>query len=259
VTHLLISTLVGKGVAPKMPESVSLPTVLLLEDQPEDRLMVRLHLEVMGFVVYDTPSPVEATEIFNEHDMSLVIIHLTSGPLRALEFCRWVRAASIVPILMFTNRDEVIDEGMCMGAGADDYIAKPIDTKILTSRITQQMHRGDGQRAIKANILTWSALEMDLAQHRFTVSGKRLALTNTEFQFLQLLMEDPQRIFSRDQILQAVGIMKGIGAAHIIDTHASRLRTKIRTNGGPEVITVIRSVGFRLASDIEETDVELGA
>jgi two-component system response regulator RegX3 len=242
-----------------MEKSAALPAVLLLEDNPDDRLSVRLHLEVMGFVVYDTPSPIEATEMFGEHDMSLVILHLTYLPLRSLEFCRWVRAASIVPILMLTSRNEVVDENMCLDAGADDYISKPIDSKVLTSRITQQMHRGDSQRAIKANILTWGPLEMDLNQHRFSVSGKRLALTNTEFQFLQLLMEDPQRIFSRNQILEAVGIMKGIGSNHIVDTHASRLRSKIRKSGGPEVITVIRSVGFRLANDVEDPDVFLSA
>jgi DNA-binding response OmpR family regulator len=232
-----------------MEKSAALPAVLLLEDNPDDRLSVRLHLEVMGFVVYDTPSPIEATEMFGEHDMSLVILHLTYLP----------RAASIVPILMLTSRNEVVDENMCLDAGADDYVSKPIDSKVLTSRITQQMHRGDSQRAIKANILTWGPLEMDLNQHRFSVSGKRLALTNTEFQFLQLLMEDPQRIFSRNQILEAVGIMKGIGSNHIVDTHASRLRSKIRKSGGPEVITVIRSVGFRLANDVQDPDVFLSA
>jgi len=72
-------------------------------------------------------------------------------------------------------------------------------------------------------------------------------LTNTEYQFLQLLMENPLRVFSREQIMEAIGVMKGVGSNHIIDTHASKLRRKIKQNGGPNVISVIRSVGFRLA------------
>ena len=87
---------------------------------------------------------------------------------------------------------------------------------------------------------------MDLSNHEYTVSDKELHLTNTEFQFLQLLMENPQRIFTRNQILEAIGVMKGVGSNQLVDTHASRLRKKIRENGGPEVINVIRSVGFRL-------------
>jgi two-component system response regulator RegX3 len=221
--------------------------VLLLEDNADDRLAIRLHLEIMGFTVYDTPSPIETREIFEQHDYSLVIIHLGASPLVSLEICRWIRAASTVPILMLTKRDEVIDEEMVMSAGADDYVTKPIESKILTSRITQQLKRGQSQRAPRANILTWGPLQMDLSQHSFTINNKNVSLTNSEYQFLQLLMENPQRVFSRNQILEAIGVMKGIGSDHIVDTHASRLRKKIRENGGPEVIAVIRSVGFRLA------------
>lgn len=137
-----------------------------------------------------------------------------------------------------------------MGAGADDYITKPIESKILTSRVTQQLKRGQSQRAPRANILMWGPLSMDLSQHSFTVNEKTLNLTNMEFQFLQLLMENPQRVFSRNQILEAIGVMKGVGTNHIVDTHASRIRSKIREHGGPEVIAVVRSVGFRLADPL---------
>lgn len=220
--------------------------VLLVEDDPDDRLGVRLHLEIMGFIVYDTPSPIEAKELFEQRDFSLVILHLSSLPLRALELCRWIRAASTVPILMMTKRDEVVNEEMAMAAGADDYITKPIESKILTSRINQQIKRGQSQRAPRANILTWGPLKMDLSQHSFMIDGNQVHLTNTEYQFLQLLMENPQRIFTRNQILEAIGIMKGVGTNQIIDTHASRLRKKIKESGGPDVIAVVRSVGFRL-------------
>jgi DNA-binding response OmpR family regulator len=224
--------------------------VLLLEDVPDDRLSIRLHLELMGFVVYDTPSPIEAKEIFEQHDYSLVILHLGHSQLQSLEICRWIRAASTVPIIMLTSRDEVVDEQMVMRAGADDYVSKPIESKILTSRITQQLKRGQTQRAPRANILTWGTMQMDLSQHSFKIGENVVQLTNMEYQFLQLLMENPQRVFSRNQILEAIGVMKGIGTDHIVDSHASRIRTKIRQNGGPEVIAVIRSVGFRLADPL---------
>ena len=221
--------------------------VLLLEDEEASRLTIRLQLEVMGLVVYDTPSPIEAKEIFLQRDFSLVMIHIASLPLRGLELCRWIRAASTVPILMLTQRDEVIDEAMVMAAGADDYVSKPIDSKILTSRINQQISRGQSQRAPRANILIWGPLRMDLSAHQFSIDDNELHLTNTEYQFLQLLMENPHRIFTRNQILEAIGVMKGLGTNQLIDTHASRIRKKIRESGGPDVITVVRSVGFRLA------------
>lgn len=224
--------------------------VLLLEDNSEIRSMVRLHLEIMGFVVYDTPSPIEAKEVFDQHDFSLAFLHLNHAPLRSIEICRWIRATSTVPIIMFTQRGEVIDEEMVMSAGADDYVSVPIESKILTSRINQQIKRGQTQRAPRANILIFGPLQMDLSEHSFKVDDKHVPLTNMEYQFLQLLMENPQRVFSRNQILEAIGVMKGLGTDHIVDSHASRIRAKIREYGGPEVISVIRSVGFRLVDPI---------
>jgi len=220
--------------------------VLFIEDDAKTREQVRLHLEVMGFVVHDTPSSKEGGEIFNQHSFNLVIVHLGHAQLASLEFVRLIRAASTVPILMLTRRDEVVDESMIMAAGADDYISVPIDFKVFNSRVNQQIRRGESQRVPRSNLLTWDNLEMDLSQHSFKIDEKIFQLTNMEFQFLQLLMENPARIFSRNQILEAIGVMKGIGTDHIVDTHASRIRNKIRENGGPEVIAVIRSVGFRL-------------
>ncbi len=220
--------------------------VLFVEDDAETREQVRLHLEVMGFVVYDTPSSKEGSEIFSLHSFNLVIVHLGHAQLASLEFVRLIRAASTVPILMLTKRNEIVDEPMIMAAGADDYISIPIDFKVLNSRVNQQIRRGESQRVPRANLLTWDNLELDLSQHSLKIDDKLVNLTNVEFQFLQLLMENPARIFSRNQILEAIGVMKGFGTDHIVDTHASRIRNKIRENGGPEVISVIRSVGFRL-------------
>jgi DNA-binding response OmpR family regulator len=224
--------------------------VLLIEDDAEDRLIIRLQLELMGLIVYDTPSAVEGKEIFSQHDFSLVLIHLGHAPLRALEICRWVRAASTVPILMLIGHEEVIDEEMALSAGSDDYVSKPIINKILTSRITQQLMRGESQRIPKANILTWGPLHMDLSHHTFLINGRSVSLTSTEFQFLQLLMENPHRVFSRTQILDAIGVLKGIGTDHIVDSHASRIRSKVRDHDGPKIIAVVRSVGFRLADPL---------
>lgn len=226
--------------------------ILLLEDNSKDRLEIRLQLEVMGFTVYDTPNPDEAKELFVLRDYVAVLIHVGHLPLRGLEICRWVRSESTVPIIMITSRDEVVNEQMSLNAGADDYVTKPIENRILQSRVTQQIKRGESQRAPRATLLSWGPLAMDLATHSFTLEGKEVGLTNTEYRFLQLLMENPHRVFSRDQILEAIGVMRGVGSNHLVDTHASRIRRKIVKAGGPQLISVIRSVGFRLADPAEK-------
>lgn len=223
------------------------PNVLLVEDNPIDRLNIKLQLEVMGFVVFDVASAVEAAEIFQIRDYSLVLIHLGHAPLESLEICRQIRAASTVPILMITKRDEVVDEELALGAGADDYVTKPIESRILTSRVTQQIKRGESQRAPRQTLLTWENLSLDLAEHLFKIGEKEILLTNSEYRFLQLLMENPQRVFSKEQVLLAVAALRDSSSGSV-ESYANQLRSKIKRNGGPDVIDVVRSVGFRLAA-----------
>ncbi|NDI10309.1 MAG: DNA-binding response regulator, partial [Actinobacteria bacterium] len=176
-------------------ESGMTPEALLIEDGSDDRLEVKLQLEVMGFKVFDVASAEEARETFAIRNYSLVVIHLGHSPLESLEICRKFRSESTVPIIMLTARDEVVDEELALGAGADDYVTKPIDQRIFVSRVTQQMKRGESQRIPRKTILTWESLTLDLADHRFTIGDTEILLTNSEFRFLQLLMENPERVF----------------------------------------------------------------
>lgn len=221
--------------------------VLLVEDSEVDRISFQHQLAIMGFTIHDTASPIEAVALFKQHDYVMVFIHIGSSPMKSLEICRWIRANSTVPILMLIHRDEVIDEIVCMTAGSDDYISMPFDLRILKNRISQQLKRSETQRAAQSNIFRWGPLKIDLIAHQFTFEDREIILTNTEFKLLRILIENPFRVFSREQILEAIGASKGAGSDHIIDTHASRLRRKIIENGGPNIINVVRSVGFRLA------------
>ncbi len=146
-----------------------------------------------------------------------------------------------------TRRGEVLDEELALGAGADDYVTKPIEQRILTSRVTQQIKRGESQRAPRKTLLTWENLSLDLAEHLFRIGDKEILLTNSEYRFLQLLMENPQRVFPKEQVLIAVASLRQ-SANGSVESYAQQLRAKIKRNGGPDVIDVVRSVGFRLAS-----------
>jgi two-component system response regulator MtrA len=227
------------------------PNALLLEDNSIDRTEIKVQLEVMGFTVFDVSTAQEAREIFSIRDYSLVLIHLGHAPLESLEICRQIRAISTVPILMITKRDEVVDEQLALGAGADDYLTKPIEQRILASRVTQQFRRGESQRAPRKTLLTWENLTLDVAEHLFKIGDKEILLTNSEYHFLHLLMEDPHRTFSKEQVLTVVATLRD--ASSSVETYAHQLRSKIKRNGGPDVINVVRSTGFRLARTNEES------
>lgn len=227
--------------------------VLLLEDDPVDRLNVRRQLEDLDISVYDTNNPDEAKAIFLERVYDCVLIHVGKHPLAGLDFCRWIRSKSIVPIIMFTSRDEVVNELMCTNAGADDYIIKPIEPRILRSRIMQQITNSEIENIGSKTKLTWGNLELDTYRRVLTYSNIEITLTNTEYRFLQTLMAEPERVFTKDEMLEAIHVMPGIGTSHLLDTHASRIRRKVLDAGGPHIISVVRSVGFRLSSNKENS------
>jgi DNA-binding response OmpR family regulator len=149
---------------------------------------------------------------------------------------------------MLTSRDEIIDEVMALNAGADDYAVMPISPHILTARVAHQLKRS--QRPVTApreNQLRQGPLMMDLDQYRFFVHDIEVVLTKSEFQIMRLLLENPSLVLSRQQFLTALDILPGVGSDHIVDTHASRLRAKIRRHGVENALTSVRGVGFRLA------------
>ena len=228
------------------PEELDSPNALVIEDDAADRLTVKLQLEILGFAVFDVTSSQEAREIFPLRDYSIVLLHLAHAPLERLALCRQIRAASTVPIIMITKRTELIDEELALGAGADDYVTKPIEPRILASRVTQQFKRGESQRAPRKTLLTWENLSLDLAEHLFKIGEREILLTNSEFHLLQLLMENPQRVFSTEQVFEAVATLRKESTS--IETYVHHLRTKIKRNGGPDVIDVVKSVGLRLAT-----------
>lgn len=237
--------------------------VLLVEDEELDRMSSEVHLQLMGLAVTPTDCPFEARDLFASESWHLVLIHLGNAQEHSLELCRWIRAESTVPIIMLTHRDESIDEGMALNAGADDYALKPVSEKILTARVNHQLKRSQHSRrgadamtdvggsealpAIEPEKLTHGILAMDLLQYRFFVDTTEVALTKSEFHIMRLLLENCHQVLTRAQFLETLGIMPGAGSDHIVDAHASRLRNKIRRHCQGDVLTSVRGVGLRLA------------
>lgn len=222
--------------------------VLLLEDDLLDSERCLSSLEMMGFHVMRSQTIDYARKIFEEGRFSLIILHLSGMPMRSLDLCSYIRSLSAVPIIMLTSRDEEVTERMCLDAGADDYIVKPIDQKILTARVMQQLIRAYNLAGASPTTLTWECIHLDKNKLRVEVSEKEILLTKTEFSLLELLMNNPTHVLSREHILKSLGVGDGIGSRHILDTHISNLRKKVKLNGGPHIIEAVRGLGFRLAS-----------
>ena len=222
--------------------------ILIVDDNEDVRQFVRASLEQEGFQVAEAIDGTSALTVFQEIKPSVVILDLTMGQPDGFEVCREIRKVSNVPIIMLTVRSEELDEAMCLAAGADDYITKPVSARILALRVSAQLRHANPALKESRKRLTFGPLELNLESRELQIGESSVSLTRTEFDFLRLLMEQPKRVFTREQIIEAIGGSQYFGSDHLLDTHASRLRIKIRSAGGPNVISAVRSVGYRLSA-----------
>jgi len=220
--------------------------VLVVDDNEDIRIFVRTSLEEEGFRVVEASDGASALEVFQQSKPTLIILDLTMGQPDGFEVCREIRKHSTVPIIMLTNRGEEMDEAMCLAAGADDYITKPVSGRILNLRVTAQLRHRAVPIAQIPTIFETENLIFNTESRELMVGTERVALTKTEYDFFKLLMEQPTRVFTREQVIEAIGGSVDFSSDHLLDTHASRLRLKIKAAGGPRVISAIRGVGYRL-------------
>jgi DNA-binding response OmpR family regulator len=220
--------------------------ILIVDDQLDVRIYVRTCLEQQGFSVVEAENGREALRIFKETSPALLILDLSIGQPDGFEVCREIRKTSNVPIIMLTSHDQELDEVMCLAAGADDYITKPVSDQILKLRVSTQLrHRSAGAEPLSTK-MTIGDLELDINSREFMVKGILVPLTRIEFDFLELLMTKPKHVHTREQVIEAIGGSVSFSSDGLIDTHASRIRAKIKSAGGPRAIHAVRGVGYRL-------------
>lgn len=230
--------------------------ILVVDDDEEVRAFIRVSLETAGYNVDEAADGSTALALLSEMEPTVIVLDLMLGQPDGLEVCRRIRQNSNVPIIMLTSRADEIDQAMCLAAGADDYITKPVSSRIISLRVAAQLRRASFKprsndegvaSTVASTRLVWESIEMDLASREVRVHAALVPLTSTEFQLLHLLMTHPKQVFTRDQIAPMLGASQNFGLDSAIDTHVSRLRMKIRKAGGPEVVIAVRGVGYRLS------------
>ncbi len=221
-------------------------SILVVDDNEDIRLLLRAILVEEGFDVIDAINGEEALSKFASLKPALVVLDLSIGQPDGYAVCNEIRKTSTVPIIVLTSRGEEVDEAMCLAAGADDFITKPVSPRILALRVKAQLRHKVQQPDSEEKLLKSGVLELNLESHEFSVNGAVVALTRTEYDFLKLLMVNPKKVFSRERVVEAIGGSPTFSSDHLLDTHASRLRQKVKLAGGPNIVHAIRGVGFCL-------------
>lgn len=223
--------------------------ILIVDDNEDIRFFVRTALTPEGFDVIEAADGNQALEIFRKREPAVIILDLSIGQPDGFEVCREIRKVSTVPIIMLTSHDEEMDEAMCLAAGADDYITKPVSARILALRTTTQIRHRAAQNVVTGSTIVAGPLSLDTDTRELTIAGKKIELTRTEYDFLYLLIASPKRVFTREQISEAIGTSLEYSSDHLLDTHASRIRMKIKEVSELKVLHAVRGVGYRLLSN----------
>ena len=222
--------------------------ILVVDDEPAISDAVAYALEGEGYEVESRSDGEAALEAALSESVDLVILDLLLPKLSGTEVCRRLRSESDIPILMLTAKDAEVDRVLGLEAGADDYVTKPFSIAELVSRVRAILRRRELDRAGRGFAFKRvGSLTLDLARHKVTLDGREVQLTPSEFRLLALLAEEPERVYSRREIMQHLWESTYVGDERACDIHISNLRRKLESEPEePQRILTVRGVGYRL-------------
>ncbi|MBI4172603.1 MAG: response regulator transcription factor [Actinobacteria bacterium] len=231
-----------------MPDSA---TILLVDDEDSIQKLLTYPLERDGFRVIQARDGEEAMRRFEEEDarIDLVVLDVMLPRLDGLEVCKRLRAASTVPIIMLTARDDELDKVLGLELGADDYITKPFSIREFRSRVRALLRRAAAPHAVprpEDERIEHADLLVDRARRTVDVRGEPVQLTYVEFELLSVLAGNPGRVFSRRALLERLRGSADYREPRTIDVHVRHLREKIELDPRePELILTVRGAGYR--------------
>jgi DNA-binding response OmpR family regulator len=218
-------------------------TVLLVEDDPAAREGLELALRRLGYGVCCAATGEAALDGFSGAAADVVVLDVMLPGLDGLEVCRRLRRRSEVPVIMLTARGGDLDIVGGLEAGADDYVVKPVEPRVLDARIRAVLRRitRPGSPAE-----THGELVIDRASLIVRRAGQEVSLTPTELRLLLVLSGSPRQVFSRDQILSLVWEQDYLGDSRLVDACVQRLRAKIEADPArPQYVQTVRGFGYR--------------
>jgi two-component system phosphate regulon response regulator PhoB len=228
----------------------SKPYILIVEDEAPLVTLLRYNLEKQGFRVEDAGDGGEALTRITEATPDLLLLDWMLPTMSGIELCRQLRrrpATRQLPIIMLTARAEDQDAVRGLDTGADDYITKPFSTEALIARIRALLRRsGSVPQKLK---LSFHDISLDPASHRVLRNGRALHLGPTEFRLLEFFLRHPKRVFSREDVLNAVWGRDIHVEPRTVDVHIRRLRKALNGPGEMDVVRTVRAAGYALDYD----------
>ncbi|HCL48676.1 phosphate regulon transcriptional regulator PhoB [Alphaproteobacteria bacterium] len=227
-------------------------TILIVDDEPAQLELLRYNLEKAGFETVQADNGLRAIDLVEDTDPDLVVLDWMMPEASGVDVCRELRARAstrLLPIIMLSARGEEGDRALGLDTGADDYITKPFSPRELVARVKALLRRA--RPSLLQDVMQFEDLTLNPDTMRVERDGDRIYLGPKEFRLLSVLMERPERVFSREQLLDKVWGHGIYVEDRTVDVHMSRLRRALnkRTDGGAarrDIIRTVRGTGYSL-------------
>jgi two-component system, OmpR family, response regulator RegX3 len=225
--------------------------VLVVEDEQSLREPLVYLLNKEGFETVEAEDGTVALELFEKGNIDIVLLDLMLPGVSGNEVCRTIRQSSQVPIIMLTAKDSEIDKVVGLEIGADDYVTKPYSTRELLARMKAVLRRNTEapEATDKTGILEVGSVRMDVDRHIVQVHGEKISMPLKEFELLELLLENANRVLTRGQIIDRVWGSNYFGDTKTLDVHIKRIRSKIEDDPArPVHLLTVRGLGYKFES-----------
>mgnify|MGYP000271934728 CR=1 FL=1 len=223
--------------------------ILIVDDEPRIRELIREHLQYAGYVCEEAGDGSAALSLLSGGGFDLVILDLMLPGVDGFEICRKVRAEKNTPIIMISAKKDDIDKIRGLGLGADDYMTKPFSPSELVARVKAHMARYErlvGSGVQENEIIEIRGIKIDKTARRVWVNGEEKQFTTKEFDLLTFLAENPNRVFTKEELFREIWDMESIGDIATVTVHIKKIREKIEFNTAkPQYIETIWGVGYR--------------
>lgn len=223
--------------------------ILVAEDEADIRNLLNIHLEANGYTVFACANGLEALDVFEKNSIDLAVLDVMMPVLDGYQVLKRLRETSDIPILFLTARDQDMDKVLGLGLGADDYLTKPFSMAELLARVGAHLRRH--QRYVgnpDQNLpITYGKLTIDKSSCTAYVGKQPVALNGKEYKLLMHFMENPERVFTKQQLYTAAWDDDYYFDDNTVMVHISHLRNKIETDPqNPEYIKTVRGIGYKL-------------
>ncbi len=220
--------------------------ILIVDDDANICELLRLYLEKDGFSTVVANDGEQAVEFVNKHNPDLVLLDIMLPKLDGWQVCREIRKSSNVPIIMLTAKGETFDKILGLELGADDYISKPFDTKEVVARIKAVLRRtNENDNKDKVSEVRFDKLTVNITNYELVVNGKMIDTPPKELELIYHLASNPNRVYTRDQLLDEVWGFDYYGDSRTVDVHVKRLREKLENVSDKWSLKTVWGVGYK--------------